>query len=492
MWILIISILVSSYNNEKYIMMIVDKKMRLLLGYVLLLGIGSAFAQNPIIQTHYTPDPAPMLYKDRVYVYTGDDVPGFDFYYMTKWRVFSSADMVNWTDHGVPLTLEDIPWAIDRAWASQCIEHNGKFYWYICAQTDQNNMGIGVAVADSPIGPFKDAIGKPLIMTGSWSNIDPTAYVDDDGQAYLYWGNANLYYVKLNKDMISYSGEIVEVPQTIASFGGIRRPKATGQSDGEPPAQPNKDMFVEGPWFYKRNNIYYQLFAGMEKGRECLSYSISNSPTGPWKYQGRIMVDQPTNSFTNHGGVIDFKGNSYLFYHTALLPGGGSYGRSTAVEEFRYNSDGTIPLINISEMGPKPVGTVNPYTRNEAETIAWAEKCKTEQDDQVGVYVSDIRTGGLIKVREVDFGPTSPTKFSASLASGLGAGILELYVDSVGGTKIASIEVPRTGGWNTWKTFTTKVDVPVTGKKDLYFAFTGKNLTAGRRLYNFDHWSFEK
>lgn len=457
-------------------------------------AISSAvLAQNPIIQTHYTPDPAPMVYNDRVYVYTGDDVPGFDFYYMTKWRVFSSVDMVNWTDHGAPLTLEDFSWAIDRAWASQCIERDGKFYWYICAQTYENNMGIGVAVSDTPTGPFKDAIGKPLIMTGSWSHIDPSPYVDDDGQAYLYWGNANLYYVKLNEDMISYSGDIVEVPQSIASFGGVRRPRGTES----PAAQdstvvPNKDMFVEGPWFYKRNGTYYQLFAGMEKGRECLSYSISDSPTGPWKYQGRIMVDQPTNSFTNHGGVVDFRGNSYLFYHTALLPGGGSYGRSTAVEEFKYNADGTIPLMNISEMGPNPVATVNPYQRNEAETIAWAEKCKTDEDEVVGVYVSDIRTGGSIKVREVDFGSKSPTTFTASLASGLGAGVLEVFVDSVGAVKIATIDVPRTGGWNKWEIFEAKIEVPVTGKKDLYFSFKGQNVTAGRRLFNFDYWSFKK
>ena len=168
-------------------------------------------AQNPIVQTNFTPDPAPMVYKDSVYLYTGDDVPGYPFYYMTKWRVFSSADMVNWTDRGVPLTLESFSWAIDRAWASQCIERNGKFYWYVCAQTVQNNMAIGVAVADNPAGPFKDAIGKPLITTGNWSNIDPTPFIDDNGQAYLYWGNSKLYYITLNKDMLSYSGNIVEV-----------------------------------------------------------------------------------------------------------------------------------------------------------------------------------------------------------------------------------------------------------------------------------------
>lgn len=460
---------------------------------LLLLGIPFVHAQNPIIQTSYTPDPSPMVYKDRVYVYVGDDIPGFDFYYMTKWRLFSSSDMANWTDHGVPLKLEDFSWAIDRAWASQCIERNGKFYWYICAQTDQNNMGIGVAVASSPEGPFEDALGKPLITTGSWSNIDPTVFIDDDDQAYLYWGNANLYYVKLNKDMISFSSEIMEVPQSRESFGGIRPQKDPAkETNSTDKAQTNIDLFIEGPWFYKRNGNYYQVFAGMEKGKECLSYSMSKSPTGPWKYQGRIMVDQPTNSFTNHGGIVDFKDRSYLFYHTGLLPGGGSYGRSTAIEEFSYNPDGTIPLINISKMGPEPVGTVNPYQRNEAEMMAWAENCKTSQDAKGNVYVSDIRTGGFIKVREVDFGEISPKHFNASVAAGLGAGILEVYVDSIGGSKIATIQVPRTGGWDQWKTLSTKIDIPVTRKKDLFFSFKGENLTLGRRLFNFDYWFFEK
>src|SRR5690606_24557650 len=225
---------------------------------------------------------------------------------------------------------------------------------------------------------------------------DPTAYVDDDGQAYLYWGNGSLSYVKLNKDMISYSGEIVEVPQTLETFGGVRRPRGgqNNQNAQAPPAVPNKDMFVEGPWFYKRNGIYYQMFAGMDKGKETLSYSISNGPTGPWKYQGRIMVDQPTNSFTNHGGIIDFKGNSYLFYHTGTLKGGGSYGRSSAIETFKYNSDGTIPPVAMTKEGVQPVGTLNPYSRVEAETIAWSEKCTTTEMEKTGVYVSGIRGGG--------------------------------------------------------------------------------------------------
>lgn len=454
-------------------------------------GLGPAVsAQNPVIQTHFTPDPAPMVYKGKMYVYTGDDQPGFDFYTMTKWHVYSSDDMVNWTDHGSPISLESFSWARDRAWAAQCVERNGKFYWYICAQTVDNNMAIGVAVSDSPTGPFKDALGKPLVTTGTWDNIDPTAFVDDDGQAYLYWGNSKLFYVKLNKDMTTYNGPITEVPQSVEAFGGMRRP---GKSDEVLQKQEKfDDVYVEGPWFYKQNKQYYMMYAGMTNRTECLSYATSASPTGPWKYQGKIMTDQPTNSFTNHGGIIDYKGKSYLFYHNALLPNGGSYGRATAIEEFKYNADGSIPKITITKEGVNPVGNLNPYQKNEAETMAWSEKCSTSENNKTGVYVSDIRTGGYTKVRAVDFGTKGAATFSASVAAGIDGGILEVHLDEVKGTKIAQIEIPRTGGWEEFKTLTATLSETVSGIHDVYFVFQGKNITAGRKLFNFDHWSFKK
>lgn len=465
------------------------KNIKLTAAFLLSCLSSNIFAQNPVIQTQFTPDPAPMIYKNKLYVFTGDDQPGFDFYTMTKWRIHSSDDMVNWTDHGSPISLESFSWARDRAWAAQCIERNGKFYWYICAQTVDNNMAIGVAVSDSPTGPYKDALGKPLISTGSWDNIDPTVFIDDDGQAYLYWGNGHLFYVKLNKDMTSYEGKITEVPQSVEAFGGLRRP---GKSDEVLQKQEKfEDVYVEGPWFYKRNNLYYLMYAGMTNHTECLSYATSNSPIGPWKYQGKIMTDQPTNSFTNHGGIIDYKGKSYLFYHTGLLPKGGSYGRSTAIEEFKYNADGSIPKITMSKEGVNPLGTLNPYQKTEAETMAWSEKCSTKENKKVGVYVSDIRVGGYIKVRAVDFGK-GPSVFSASVAAGVDGGILEVRVDKIDGTKIAQIEIPRTGGWEEFKTITTKISESVSGVHDVYFVFQGKNITAGRQLFNFDFWKFNQ
>jgi len=440
-------------------------------------------AENPIIQTHFSPDPAPMVANGTCYVYTGDDIPGTSFFYMTKWRVSSSTDMVNWTDHGVPLSLESFSWARDRAWASQCIERNGKYYWYICAQTDQSNtMGIGVAVSDSPTGPFVDAIGKPLIE-GNWANIDPTVFIDKDNQAYLYWGNPSCNYVKLNKDMISYSGEIVTVPQSVESFGGAKGPSRD-------PNIKNVDSYIEGPWVYERNGKYYLMYAAGSIP-EHISYSMSESATGPWKYVGKVMPNQETNSFTNHSGMIDYKGKSYFFYHTGKLPNGGGYGRSTAIEEFTYNADGTIPTILMTQEGVKPVGTINPFKRVEAETMAWSKGLKTSQNAKVGVFVTEARIGSFMKVRNVDFGKKAPLTFAASVATGLPASILEVRLDSIKGQLATTLKVGRTGGWDSWMTLQSPVKEQITGIHDLYFLFKGDNVTVGRELFNFDFWMFQ-
>ncbi len=115
------------------------KRVYAILVLIAVASIGVSRADNPIVQAHFGPDPAPMVYNGTLYAYVGDDIPGTDFYYMTKWRVLSTTDMVNWTDHGSPISLESFEWACDRAWAAQCIERNGKFYRYIWAQTIQND-----------------------------------------------------------------------------------------------------------------------------------------------------------------------------------------------------------------------------------------------------------------------------------------------------------------------------------------------------------------
>lgn len=441
----------------------------------------TAEAINPVVQTCFTTDPAPMVHNDTLYVYTGHDENNADFFWMQEWRVYSTTDMANWTDHGSPLAIEDFVWADDRAWAPQCIERDGKFYFYVPLHSKiSGTMAIGVAVGDTPTGPFRDAIGKPL-ADGSWDYIDPTVFIDDDGQAYLYWGNPQLYYVKLNRDMVSFDGEVQRTEMT---------PEGFGKGKFVPMEADKKYItsYTEGPWFYKRDGKYYMIYAagGIP---ENISYSVSDSPTGPWTYKGVIMPQtDSTNSFTNHAGITDFRGQSYFFYHTGNLPGGGGFGRSVAVEPFSYNADGTIPQITPSREGVQPIEYFNPFGRHEAETMAWSEGVSTRQNAETGVYVSDIHNGDYILVKNVNFTSEHPRTFGAAVASGRRGGTIEVRTDSLSGPLAAVLEVPATGGWEQWRYIETAALAEIPGVHDLYFVFKGRK---GPELFNFDYWIFK-
>lgn len=448
--------------------------------------------RNPIVQTCYSTDPAPMVDGDRLYVYTGHDEAGADFFWMYDWRVFSTADMVNWTDHGSPLSLASFEWADDRAWAPQCIARDGKYYFYVPVHSKlSGGMAIGVAVGDTPYGPFKDALGKPLYDNGSWDHIDPTVFIDDDGQAWIYWGNPRLYYAKLNRDMISIDGEVKTIEFTEEGFGA---PDPSKRERGKK----YTDTYTEGPWAFKRNGIYYMMYAAGGVP-EHIAYSTSTTPTGPWTYRGTIMPQMnETQSFTNHAGICDFKGHSYFFYHTGNLPGGGGFGRSVAVEEFKYNADGTIPQILPTRTGVAPIGTLNPYQRVQGETMAYSMGVRTEWTDTEGVFVSDIHHGDWIRLSEVDFGQEGQwpkgTPFSgkpsrlqlkARVSSGMVGGTMEMRLDSLRGQVIATIEVGGTGGYEKFTTVTSDLRTLPTGKHEVFLTFTGMK---GRKLMNLDWW----
>jgi len=452
-------------------------------GCVLFAALGTCRADNPVVQTLYTADPAPVVINDTLYLFTGHDEGG-RFFTMHNWRCYSTKDMVNWTDHGSPLACKDFAWARDDAWAGQVIERNSKFYYFVPMNRKNGGMSIGVAVADKPEGPYKDAIGKPLIATGD-GNIDPTQFIDDDGQAYLYWGNPALKYVKLNEDMISFDQKvgIVTVPLTVDGFG--KREKDPKRAT----------LYEEGPWFYKRNGLYYMVYAASGIP-ENICYATSPNATGPWTFKGIIMPTENskatghrTTSFTNHPGVIEYRGHNYFFYHDGALPGGGGYNRSVCIEEFKYNADGTFPTIPMTDVGPAPIARLDPFQQQEAATICWETGVKTQPraDDKPGVFVTDIDDGDFIKVRNVDFG-TGAASFAATLAAPTDSGSIELHLDSQTSDPVATLPVSATGGWDTWKSQTTSLQ-GAQGVHDLYFVFRGK---AGSHLFNFDSWKFEK
>ena len=457
-------------------------KMKLLISAALAMSAIHGYALNPIIQTIYTADPAPVVVNGVCYLYTDHDedgsaVSGFN---MKDWRCFTSTDMVNWTDQGVVASLYNFQWAgfsdgsgfTNGAWALQCIERDGKWYMYCPLQS----RGIGVLVADNPFGPFTDPIGKPLIG-GQYDSIDPTVFVDTNDQAYLCWGNPRNWYVKLNKDMISYDTSIgnqglVVQDMTVAAFG-VRTPADTNRPTS----------YEEGPWLYQRNALYYLIFAGGPLS-EHIGYSTGPSPTGPWTYGGVVMA--PANlSFTIHPGVVDFNGKTYLFYHNGALPGGDNFHRSVCVDEMTFNPDGSIPMVQPTTGGPAAVATLNPYQRVEAETIAWESGIKTTNSTGAGVYVTGIHDGSYIKVCNVDFTSQGGAKFRARVAGTTDGGAIELRLDNTNGPIIGTLNVKSTGGADKWETQSCDVS-GATGVHNLVLKFTGGN----QPQFNFDWWSF--
>ena len=454
----------------------------------------AAHYRNPIVQTCFTTDPAPLNVGDSVlYVFTGHDEDRADFFWMQEWRVYCTRDMVNWQDLGSPLALESFEWADDRAWAAQVIERDGKFYWYICAHSKlSGGMAIGVAVADHPAGPYRDALGKPLFENGSWDHIDPTVWIDEKGQAWLAWGNPRVHVLQLEKDMIHAKGDVQMVDMTEEGFGA---PPMNKREKGKQ----YKDSYVEGPWLVQRNGRWLLLYAAGGVP-EHISYSSAPSPLGPWHYEGEIMPLGGTDSFTNHCGIVDFKGHSYFFYHTGHLPGGGGFGRSTAVEEFQYTADGRFPTILPTREGVQPIATFDPYRCIPAATMAYSYGLRTEQyqrilageptdaAQQLHVYVTDTHDGDWLRLDNVDFDVNSAQEFIVRAASGLRGGRIELHTDSLSGPVLATIAIGGTGGWEQWQTFTAPVSSNITGIHDLYFTFHGRK---GPKLFNIEWWQLK-
>ena len=446
------------------------------------LGLASnAYAENPIIQTYYSPDPAPVVFGDTVCVYTGNDEGG-SFFTMHGWRVSCTTDMVNWTDMGeLILSNKDFGGnAKDNGdWAAQVIRRNGKYYYYVTVESTRGGRAINVAVADKPQGPFKDARNGQHLAGPDWAYIDPTVWIDDDGQAYLYWGNPRLYWAKLKENMIEFDGRVNTTDMTEAGFG----PKS---GEGEA-----LTAYTEGPWIHKRDKTYYMLYAshGTGNGGERISYSTSSTPTGPWTFKGLIMEPGQGAAFTNHCGIIDFKGRSFFFYHNQKNVGGGGFSRSTAVEEFTWGSDGSIPKINASNNGVvKPIKNLDPFERVEAETKSWVGginvdrsggytiiKHVAKQGDNV--YLTNMGNNFYTKVRSVDMGDGADRIIICTKGNG---GKLELHAKSENGTLLATMDVPKTSSWQE-TTFDLK---DAAGVEDLFFVVKQGG-------FDFDYWYME-
>lgn len=295
---------------------------------------------NPIVTHKYTADPATMVEGDTLWLYTGHDFAGGQKgYKMKDWCVFSTTDLVNWTEYPTPLEIADFSWdKTGAAYASHVVSRNGKYYWYIST----NGSGIGVAVSDRPEGPFKDVLGKPLLTNDNcigadhfWVCIDPAVFIDDNGQAWIFWGNKICYYAKLKENMLEIDGEVKTI-----DFPGFN--------------------FTEAPWIHKYNKKHYLIYA--TEFPEKIAYAMADNIEGPYQYKG-ILTEVAGNSNTTHPATVEFKGQWYFFYHNgALNPKGGSYSRSVCAEYMEHQRDGSIKKIEMSTMGADR--EYNPFDNN--------------------------------------------------------------------------------------------------------------------------------
>jgi hypothetical protein len=293
---------------------------------------------NPIFRDTFTADPSPLVVGDTLYVYVGHDkAEEGQMFNIVEWLCYSTKDMKTWTPHGSVMKPTDFTWATGEAWASQAIERDGKFYLYTTVQHGAPHVGkaIGVAVASHPLGPFKDARGTALVHDATtpspygWNDIDPAVFIDDDGTAWLAWGNPVLYLARLKANMIEFDGPIEKI------------------------SLPN---YTEGPWITKRGELYYLTYPSLahQGFSERMCYATAPAVTGPWTYRG-FLTGPAENSYTIHPGIVEFKGQSYLFYHNATLtlPDGrtGALGRrSVCVEYLFYNDDGSLqPVVQTLE-----------------------------------------------------------------------------------------------------------------------------------------------
>jgi hypothetical protein len=312
---------------------------------------------NPIIRDRFTADPAALVDGDTVYIFVGHDnlppsAPTTEYFRIPHWLLYSSQDMKTFNYEGVVLKSEDFSFGTaNTAWASQAIRGlDNKYYFYVTVNGSQGQT-IGVAVADHITGPYIP-VQTPIVTNSMVNadtgintndNIDPTVFIDDDGSAYLMWGQNPPRMAKLKSNMTE-----------------IERPVKRVTQDG----WRSQDVYVEGPFLYKRDNFYYLMYAsGWPNNAETISYAMADNINGPWTNGVRLTGNASSAgggySYTIHPAAIDFKGQAYLFYHNAMLTlevdgvtwAGGGGRRSIAVDYLYYNEDGTIQPFEVTNTG---------------------------------------------------------------------------------------------------------------------------------------------
>lgn len=420
---------------------------------------GALQAQNPIIRDQFTADPTARVFEGKLYVYPSHDIPSpidrlKEWFCMADYHVFSSENLTDWTDHGVILSQENVPWVAPESysmWAPDCVYKNGKYYFYFPSTPKGEGMrgfNIGVAVADKPYGPFTPQASPIKGVMG----IDPCVLVDKDGQAYIYWSGRGMSVAKLKENMLELATEPVQI---------------AGLPEG----------FKEGPFAFERNGKYYFTFPWVKDKTETLAYAMGDSPMGPFEFKGIIMDESPVGCWTNHHSLVEYKGQWYLFYHHNDYSPEFDKNRSIRADSLFFNPDGTIQKVIPTLRG---VGLTD--ARKEIQLDRYSRLSDKgaainylNQANKFEGWKTLLSTDGAwVQYNRVDFGSQAPRKVKARVLSASG-GTLQIRIDGADGTVIAEVKVPKGNQW-------MEIEAPVrsgkSGIHDLYVSLKGNNEVA--------------
>ena len=432
------------------------KNKRLILLTVLWTITGALQAQNPIIRDQFTADPTARVFEGKLYVYPSHDIPSpidrlKEWFCMADYHVFSSENLTDWTDHGVILSQENVPWVAPESysmWAPDCVYKNGKYYFYFPSTPKGEGMrgfNIGVAVADKPNGPFTPQASPIKGVMG----IDPCVLVDKDGQAYIYWSGRGMSVAKLKENMLELATEPVQI---------------AGLPEG----------FKEGPFAFERNGKYYFTFPWVKDKTETLAYAMGDSPMGPFEFKGIIMDESPVGCWTNHHSLVEYKDQWYLFYHHNDYSPEFDKNRSIRADSLFFNPDGTIRKVIPTLRG---VGLTD--ARKEIQLDRYSRLSDKgaaidylNQANKFEGWKTLLSTDGAwVQYNRVDFGSQAPRKVKARVSSASG-GTLQIRIDGADGTVIAEVKVPKGNQW-------TEIEAPVrsgkSGIHDLYVSLKGND-----------------
>ena len=415
----------------------------------------AAFATNPLIMDQFTADPTARVFEGRVYVYPSHDIrepPGYtgrpDWFVMEDYHVFSSANLTDWTDHGVILTQKDVPWAKPDAfamWAPDCVFKDGKYYFYFPAIAKDGSRRIGVAVGESPAGPFKPQANYIEGVVG----IDPGVFIDRDGSAYMYWSAKDaLVMARLKANMLEIEGPPIPIDNL-----------------------PKKGL-QEGPFVLERKGVYYLTYPHVAHKIERLEYATSDSPLGPFKWAGVILDESESGCWTVHQSIVEYQGQWYLFYHDRDLSPSFDKRRSIRADKFYFNDDGSIRKVTPTLRGAGLVDAgsqiqVDRYSARSGDAVT--ASFLDDANPHAGWKVTFNTAPSWVRFNEVDFGRGGQKTLEVRARSG-SRGVLEVRLDSQDGPVIGTVEIDGAVEWKIAKAGVKKVPA---GVHDLFVTQAG-------------------